>query len=93
MILYKDFGKEFDQTSHQLLIFNYGMRGATLNWTAIFSLFFPITHKLRIVCGGCTCIGSYIDTRILNGVPQDSVLGSVLGHNRFTFNPYVVVCG
>ena len=72
-ILYTDFAKAFDKVSHNHLIHKikaYGIRGTTLAWIEAFLK----TRKQRIVMG--EAVSDWVD--VLSGVPQGSVLGSLL---------------
>ena len=72
-VLYTDFEKAFDKVSHKKLItklYAYGIRGRLLGWIKSFLR----GRRQRVVMG--EIVSEWRD--ILSGVPQGSVLGTLL---------------
>ena len=70
-----DFSKAFDKVSHQRLLGlcklnHYGVRGQVLNWITSFLA----GRSQSVVCEGSASTAK----RVINGVPQGTVLGSLL---------------
>ena len=72
-VILLDFSKAFDKVPHEHLILKlqyYGIRGNTLDWISSFLS----NRTQRVVCGGFA--SDPVD--ILSGVPQGTVLGSLI---------------
>jgi hypothetical protein len=72
-IVYLDFAKAFDKVHHaslELKLYNYGIRGKVLYWICAFLA----NRRQRVVLG--KVVSNWM--KVSSGVPQGSVLGSIL---------------